>query len=64
MTTRRTTTTIFPQPTASASSRSADPPSAGEPIDNNEDSIMRDALGQVERVKACKTAEAAKKKGS
>ncbi|KAJ3849910.1 hypothetical protein EV368DRAFT_85076 [Lentinula lateritia] len=60
MTTSRTTTTT--QPTASTSSRPADSPSPGANIDEEEDLIMREALARVERIKARKAAEAAKKK--
>ncbi|KAJ3897323.1 hypothetical protein F5879DRAFT_996226 [Lentinula edodes] len=62
MSTSRTTTTT--QPTASTSSRPANPPSPGAPIDEDEDEIIREALARVERVKARKAAEAAKKKAA
>ncbi|KAJ3858151.1 hypothetical protein EV359DRAFT_88177 [Lentinula novae-zelandiae] len=62
MTTSRTTTTA--QPTASTSSRAADPPRPGSPIDEDEDEILRKALARVEKVKAQKAAEAAKKKAA
>ncbi|KAJ3858348.1 hypothetical protein EV359DRAFT_69082 [Lentinula novae-zelandiae] len=57
MTTSRTTT--ITQPTASTSSRPADPPSPGAPTDKDEDKIIREALARVERVKAQKAAEEA-----
>ncbi|KAJ3871135.1 hypothetical protein F5051DRAFT_446575 [Lentinula edodes] len=62
MSTSRTTTTI--QPSASTSSRPADPPSPGAPIYEDEDKILREALARVERVKARKAAEAVKKKAA
>ncbi|KAJ3911666.1 hypothetical protein F5877DRAFT_85672 [Lentinula edodes] len=63
MSTSRTTTTST-QPTASSSSRPADPPRPGTPINEDEDEILREALARVERVKARKAAEAAKKKAA
>ncbi|KAJ3911386.1 hypothetical protein F5877DRAFT_86032 [Lentinula edodes] len=62
MSTSRTTT--ITQPSASTSTRPADPPSPGAPIDEDEDEILREALARVERVKARKAAEAAKKKAA
>ncbi|GAW08763.1 hypothetical protein LENED_010846 [Lentinula edodes] len=55
-------TTTITQPSASTSSRPADPPSPGAPIDKDEDEILREALARVERVKARKAAEEAEKK--
>ncbi|KAJ3872503.1 hypothetical protein F5051DRAFT_445112 [Lentinula edodes] len=62
MTTSRTTITT--QPTASSSSRPTDPLRPGTPIDEDEDEILREALARVERVKATKAVEAAKKKAA
>ncbi|KAJ3872675.1 hypothetical protein F5051DRAFT_444973 [Lentinula edodes] len=62
MSTSQTTTTT--QPAASTSSRPANPPSPGAPIDEDEDEIIREALARVERVKARKAAEVAKKKAA
>ncbi|KAJ3911484.1 hypothetical protein F5877DRAFT_85907 [Lentinula edodes] len=62
MTTSHTTTTT--QPTASTSSHPTDPPRPGTPIDEDEDKILREALARVEKVKARKAAEAAKKKAA
>ncbi|KAJ3858510.1 hypothetical protein EV359DRAFT_87629 [Lentinula novae-zelandiae] len=58
MSTSRTTTTTIAQPTASTSYCPANPPSPGIPADEDEDSIMRDALARVKRVKARKVEEA------
>ncbi|KAJ3897927.1 hypothetical protein F5879DRAFT_995373 [Lentinula edodes] len=58
MSTSRTTTTTTTQPTASTSSRPTDPPSPGVPADEDEDSIMRDTLARVERMKVRKAEEA------
>ncbi|KAJ3872361.1 hypothetical protein F5051DRAFT_445254 [Lentinula edodes] len=63
MSTSRTTTTTT-QPTASSSSRPADPLRPGTLIDEDEDEILWEALARVERVKARKAAEAAKKKAA
>ncbi|KAJ3891200.1 hypothetical protein GG344DRAFT_77116 [Lentinula edodes] len=60
MLTSRTTTTTIPQPRASTSSCPADPPSTGIPADEDEDSIVNDALARVERVKMRKAEEARK----
>ncbi|KAJ3861979.1 hypothetical protein EV359DRAFT_83790 [Lentinula novae-zelandiae] len=49
------------QPRASTSVRPADPPSPDVPVDEDEDSIMRDALARVKRVKAWKVEEARKR---
>ncbi|KAJ3861313.1 hypothetical protein EV359DRAFT_84460 [Lentinula novae-zelandiae] len=62
MTTSHTTTSTINNPTASTSSRPADHPSPGAPMDDDEDSIIRDALVRVERVKAWKVEEAAAKR--
>ncbi|KAJ3885154.1 hypothetical protein GG344DRAFT_70785, partial [Lentinula edodes] len=62
MTTSCTTTTT--QPTASTSSRPADPLRPGTLIDEDEDEILREALARVKRVKARKAVEAAKKKAA
>ncbi|KAJ3924430.1 MAG: hypothetical protein NXY57DRAFT_1088206, partial [Lentinula lateritia] len=59
MSTSRTTTTTIPPPRASVSSRPAEPPSPDIPVDEDKDSIMRDALARVERMKARKAEEAA-----
>ncbi|KAJ3858917.1 hypothetical protein EV359DRAFT_87040 [Lentinula novae-zelandiae] len=64
MMTSRTTTTTINNPIAITSSRPADPPSPGAPIDDEEDIIMREALARVERVKAWKAEEAAKNKAA
>ncbi|KAJ3872093.1 hypothetical protein F5051DRAFT_445528 [Lentinula edodes] len=61
MSTSRTTTTTIPQPRASTSARPADPPMPDVPADEDEDSIMREALARVERVKARK-AEVARRR--
>ncbi|KAJ3924247.1 MAG: hypothetical protein NXY57DRAFT_1045090 [Lentinula lateritia] len=61
MSTSRTITTTISQPRASTSSRPADPPSTNVPTNKDEDSIVRDALARVERVKAWKAEEAWKK---
>ncbi|KAJ3897826.1 hypothetical protein F5879DRAFT_995500 [Lentinula edodes] len=42
-------TTTITQPSASTSTRPADPPSPGAPIDEDEDEILREALARVER---------------
>ncbi|KAJ3912422.1 hypothetical protein F5877DRAFT_84829 [Lentinula edodes] len=57
MSTSRTTTTTTTQPTASTSSHPTDPPSPGVPADEDEDSIMRDTLARVERMKVRKAEE-------
>ncbi|KAJ3858183.1 hypothetical protein EV359DRAFT_88125 [Lentinula novae-zelandiae] len=61
MTSSRTTTTTVPTQ-ASTSSRPADPPSPGAPLDDKEEIIMREAMARVERVKAQKAEEAARKR--
>ncbi|KAJ3924454.1 MAG: hypothetical protein NXY57DRAFT_969845 [Lentinula lateritia] len=58
MSTSRTTTTTIPQPRVSTLARPADPPMPDAPADEDEDSIMREALARVERVKARKAEEA------
>ncbi|KAJ3845591.1 hypothetical protein EV368DRAFT_70576, partial [Lentinula lateritia] len=60
MSTSRTTTTTISPPRASTSAHPADPPNPDVPADEDEDSIMREALARVERVKARKAEEARK----
>ncbi|GAW09756.1 hypothetical protein LENED_011941 [Lentinula edodes] len=55
-------TTTTTQPTASTSSRPADPLSPGAAIDEDEDEIIREALARMKRVKMRKAVEAVKKK--
>ncbi|KAJ3925296.1 MAG: hypothetical protein NXY57DRAFT_968065 [Lentinula lateritia] len=61
MLTSQTTTTTIPQPRASTSSHPADPPRPNVPVDEDKDSIMRDALARVKRVKARKAKKAWKR---
>ncbi|KAJ3871137.1 hypothetical protein F5051DRAFT_487101 [Lentinula edodes] len=62
MSTSRTTTTTIPPPRASTSSHPAEPPSPDVPVDEDKDSIMRDALARVERMKARKAEKAARRR--